>query len=218
MPALGSLVLPAPGSPQIADSPPAIAPCASCVLVVSRPSLSRDWYMNGNYLVILVSITVILPLALMKQLGKLWGPQGSHGVMVPTWGWWAGTGHPDSVGVLPAPTSRSPPSAGYLGYASGFSLSCMGFFLISVSTGRWLWTPSIPSAGVHGSTGVQPGCELQWDQRGQRVLQAVEMLWWCCHTAGLFLVEGAKCQAKGKAEGAGEKATRAAPPRATAPL
>ncbi|KAM8799901.1 sodium-coupled neutral amino acid transporter 3-like [Eudromia elegans] len=45
--------------------------------------------MNGNYLVILVSITVILPLALMKQLG-------------------------------------------YLGYASGFSLSCMVFFLISV--------------------------------------------------------------------------------------
>uniref|UniRef100_A0A8C6Z9J3 Solute carrier family 38 member 3 n=1 Tax=Nothoprocta perdicaria TaxID=30464 RepID=A0A8C6Z9J3_NOTPE len=50
---------------------------------------TTDWYMNGNYLVILVSITVILPLALMKQLG-------------------------------------------YLGYASGFSLSCMVFFLISV--------------------------------------------------------------------------------------
>uniref|UniRef100_A0A8D0EUF7 Solute carrier family 38 member 3 n=1 Tax=Strix occidentalis caurina TaxID=311401 RepID=A0A8D0EUF7_STROC len=50
---------------------------------------TTDWYMNGNYLVILVSVTVILPLALMKQLG-------------------------------------------YLGYASGFSLSCMGFFLISV--------------------------------------------------------------------------------------
>ncbi|XP_013924448.1 PREDICTED: sodium-coupled neutral amino acid transporter 3 [Thamnophis sirtalis] len=50
---------------------------------------TADWYMNGNYLVILVSITIILPLALMKQLG-------------------------------------------YLGYASGFSLSCMVFFLISV--------------------------------------------------------------------------------------
>lgn len=148
------------------------------------------------------------------------GPQGSHGVMVLAWDWWARTGHPDSVGVLPAPTSCSPPSAGYLGYASGFSLSCMGFFLISVSTGRRLWTLSIPSARVHGSTGVQPGCELQWqwDQWGQRVLQAVEMLWWCCHTAGLFLAEGAKCQAKRKAEGAGGKATRAAPPRATAPL
>ncbi|KAM5293017.1 sodium-coupled neutral amino acid transporter 3 [Ctenodactylus gundi] len=47
------------------------------------------WYLNGNYLVILVSITVILPLALMRQLG-------------------------------------------YLGYSSGFSLSCMVFFLIAV--------------------------------------------------------------------------------------
>uniref|UniRef100_A0A8C9ZTC6 Solute carrier family 38 member 3 n=1 Tax=Sander lucioperca TaxID=283035 RepID=A0A8C9ZTC6_SANLU len=44
------------------------------------------WYLNGNYLVIMVSACVILPLALMKQLG-------------------------------------------YLGYTSGFSLSCMVFFL-----------------------------------------------------------------------------------------
>ncbi|XP_053325218.1 sodium-coupled neutral amino acid transporter 3 [Spea bombifrons] len=50
---------------------------------------TSDWYMNGNYLVIMVSACVILPLALMKQLG-------------------------------------------YLGYASGFSLSCMLFFLCSV--------------------------------------------------------------------------------------
>ncbi|XP_035015550.2 sodium-coupled neutral amino acid transporter 3-like [Hippoglossus stenolepis] len=48
-----------------------------------------EWYMNGNYLIIIVSISIILPLALMKQLG-------------------------------------------YLGYTSGFSLSCMVFFLISV--------------------------------------------------------------------------------------
>ncbi|MBN3293742.1 S38A3 protein, partial [Polypterus senegalus] len=48
-----------------------------------------EWFLNGNYLIILVSILVILPLALMKQLG-------------------------------------------YLGYTSGFSLTCMVFFLISV--------------------------------------------------------------------------------------
>uniref|UniRef100_A0A8C1BGQ6 Solute carrier family 38 member 3a n=1 Tax=Cyprinus carpio carpio TaxID=630221 RepID=A0A8C1BGQ6_CYPCA len=47
------------------------------------------WYLNGNYLVVIVSCSVILPLALMKQLG-------------------------------------------YLGYTSGFSLSCMVFFLIAV--------------------------------------------------------------------------------------
>uniref|UniRef100_A0A672ZMV2 Sodium-coupled neutral amino acid transporter 3-like n=1 Tax=Sphaeramia orbicularis TaxID=375764 RepID=A0A672ZMV2_9TELE len=51
--------------------------------------VDNEWYLNGNYLVVIVSIAVILPLALMKQLG-------------------------------------------YLGYTSGFSLSCMVFFLISV--------------------------------------------------------------------------------------
>ncbi|XP_053577140.1 sodium-coupled neutral amino acid transporter 3 [Bombina bombina] len=50
---------------------------------------TSDWYLDGNYLVIMVSVSIILPLALMKQLG-------------------------------------------YLGYASGFSLSCMVFFLCSV--------------------------------------------------------------------------------------
>ncbi|XP_077454809.1 sodium-coupled neutral amino acid transporter 3-like [Stigmatopora argus] len=48
-----------------------------------------EWFLNGNYLIIIVSAAIILPLALMKQLG-------------------------------------------YLGYTSGFSLSCMVFFLISV--------------------------------------------------------------------------------------
>ncbi|XP_071333116.1 sodium-coupled neutral amino acid transporter 3-like [Trachinotus anak] len=49
----------------------------------------EEWFLNGNYLIIIVSAFIILPLALMKQLG-------------------------------------------YLGYTSGFSLSCMVFFLISV--------------------------------------------------------------------------------------
>uniref|UniRef100_A0A4W5LZP4 Solute carrier family 38 member 3 n=1 Tax=Hucho hucho TaxID=62062 RepID=A0A4W5LZP4_9TELE len=38
----------------------------------SRADPTADlWYLNGNYLVIMVSISVILPLALMKQLGEL---------------------------------------------------------------------------------------------------------------------------------------------------
>ncbi|XP_036387169.1 sodium-coupled neutral amino acid transporter 3-like [Megalops cyprinoides] len=56
---------------------------------LNRNSASGEWYLNGNYLIIIVSFTVILPLALMRQLG-------------------------------------------YLGYTSGFSLTCMMFFLISV--------------------------------------------------------------------------------------
>ncbi|XP_057180182.1 sodium-coupled neutral amino acid transporter 4 [Triplophysa rosa] len=47
---------------------------------------SGEWYMNGNYLVVFVSVGIILPLSLLKNLG-------------------------------------------YLGYTSGFSLSCMVFFL-----------------------------------------------------------------------------------------
>ncbi|XP_071188441.1 sodium-coupled neutral amino acid transporter 4-like isoform X1 [Salvelinus alpinus] len=47
---------------------------------------SGEWYMNGNYLVVFVSIGIILPLCILKNLG-------------------------------------------YLGYTSGFSLSCMVFFL-----------------------------------------------------------------------------------------
>uniref|UniRef100_A0A8D0GX09 Solute carrier family 38 member 4 n=1 Tax=Sphenodon punctatus TaxID=8508 RepID=A0A8D0GX09_SPHPU len=47
---------------------------------------SGDWYLNGNYLIIFVTIGVILPLSLLKSLG-------------------------------------------YLGYTSGFSLTCMVFFV-----------------------------------------------------------------------------------------
>ncbi|XP_076859390.1 sodium-coupled neutral amino acid transporter 3a isoform X2 [Brachyhypopomus gauderio] len=56
-------------------------------LRVDKPS--GEWYLDGNNLVMIVSVCIILPLALMKQLG-------------------------------------------YLGYTSGFSLSCMVFFLIAV--------------------------------------------------------------------------------------
>uniref|UniRef100_A0A8D0AP33 Solute carrier family 38 member 4 n=1 Tax=Sander lucioperca TaxID=283035 RepID=A0A8D0AP33_SANLU len=48
--------------------------------------ISGEWYLNGNYLVVFVSIGIILPLSILKNLG-------------------------------------------YLGYTSGFSLSCMVFFL-----------------------------------------------------------------------------------------
>uniref|UniRef100_A0A8C6K7R0 Solute carrier family 38 member 4 n=1 Tax=Nothobranchius furzeri TaxID=105023 RepID=A0A8C6K7R0_NOTFU len=53
--------------------------------------ISGEWYLNGNYLVVFVSLGVILPLSLLKNLG-------------------------------------------YLGYTSGFSLSCMVFFLTAVSS------------------------------------------------------------------------------------
>uniref|UniRef100_A0A4W3JIA6 Solute carrier family 38 member 4 n=1 Tax=Callorhinchus milii TaxID=7868 RepID=A0A4W3JIA6_CALMI len=48
--------------------------------------LSGEWYLNGKYLVVIVSLSIILPLTFLKNLG-------------------------------------------YLGYTSGFSLTCMIFFL-----------------------------------------------------------------------------------------
>lgn len=38
-----------------------------CVHVVC--SDSRDWFMDGNYLIVIVTICIILPLATMKHLG-----------------------------------------------------------------------------------------------------------------------------------------------------
>ncbi|XP_016279187.2 sodium-coupled neutral amino acid transporter 3 [Monodelphis domestica] len=78
---------------------------------LNLPEKTSDWYMNGNYLVILVSVTIILPLALMRQLG-------------------------------------------YLGYSSGFSLSCMVFFLIAVIYKKFQISCPLPtfSANVTGNT------------------------------------------------------------------
>ncbi|XP_062397333.1 sodium-coupled neutral amino acid transporter 5b isoform X2 [Sardina pilchardus] len=56
---------------------------------LGKHSNTGEWFLNGNNLIVIVSICIILPLALMRQLG-------------------------------------------YLGYTSGFSLSCMVFFLCSV--------------------------------------------------------------------------------------
>uniref|UniRef100_A0A668ABD1 Solute carrier family 38 member 5b n=1 Tax=Myripristis murdjan TaxID=586833 RepID=A0A668ABD1_9TELE len=36
---------------------------------LGQTSTSEDWFMNGNYLIIIVSVCIILPLALMKHLG-----------------------------------------------------------------------------------------------------------------------------------------------------
>ncbi|XP_030139008.4 sodium-coupled neutral amino acid transporter 3 isoform X1 [Taeniopygia guttata] len=93
---------------------------------------TTDWYMNGNYLVILVSVTIILPLALMKQLG-------------------------------------------YLGYASGFSLSCMVFFLISVIYKKFQIPCPLPEqeGNITGVLNVTTVSTSDY-QNGYTVLQAPE--------------------------------------------
>uniref|UniRef100_A0A672PJE3 Sodium-coupled neutral amino acid transporter 5-like n=2 Tax=Sinocyclocheilus grahami TaxID=75366 RepID=A0A672PJE3_SINGR len=71
--------------------------------------MELDWFVDGRCLIIIVSVTVILPLALMKRLG-------------------------------------------YLGYTSGFSLSCMVFFLISVIYKKFVTECSLEHS--YNETGV----------------------------------------------------------------
>nr|XP_051706969.1 sodium-coupled neutral amino acid transporter 4 isoform X2 [Oryctolagus cuniculus] len=65
---------------------------------------SGEWYLNGNYLVVLVSVAVILPLSLLKNLG-------------------------------------------YLGYTSGFSLTCMVFFVSVVIYKKFQIPCPLPDLG-----------------------------------------------------------------------
>ncbi|MCI4380810.1 hypothetical protein PGIGA_G00244260 [Pangasianodon gigas] len=68
-----------------------------------------EWYVNGSYLIIIVSICIILPLALMRHLG-------------------------------------------YLGYTSGFSLTCMFFFLISVIYKKFVTACTLEHSSISIST------------------------------------------------------------------
>lgn len=80
---------------------------------LGQTSSSDDWFMNGNYLIIIVTACIILPLALMKHLG-------------------------------------------YLGYTSGFSLSCMVFFLTSVIYKRFNIACPLEVFGNHTVSPVVP--------------------------------------------------------------
>lgn len=114
------------------------------------------WFVNGNYLIIIVSACVILPLALMKQLGMFF-ILPSHFLLKENFSyscrchvmltscclllfWNERMTNPSLLNLFSFKSfchillSLSAP--GYLGYTSGFSLSCMMFFLISVSQWR----------------------------------------------------------------------------------
>ncbi|XP_060788026.1 sodium-coupled neutral amino acid transporter 5 [Neoarius graeffei] len=70
-----------------------------------------EWYLSGNYLIIIVSICIIFPLALMRHLG-------------------------------------------YLGYTSGFSLTCMFFFLIAVIYKKIVMSCSLEHSSVSTNTSI----------------------------------------------------------------
>uniref|UniRef100_A0A8D0GUI4 Solute carrier family 38 member 4 n=1 Tax=Sphenodon punctatus TaxID=8508 RepID=A0A8D0GUI4_SPHPU len=94
---------------------------------------SGDWYLNGNYLIIFVTIGVILPLSLLKSLG-------------------------------------------YLGYTSGFSLTCMVFF-VNNGVGNWTYNNTVP-IGVkyeaHGDNSDK--CEPKYFIFNSRTAYAIPIL------------------------------------------
>lgn len=104
---------------------------------------SREWYTNGDYLVLLVTFVIILPLSLLRNLGKqsvnTCASVLSKIQCISTYGGLRGIGddmHRKLFLVVAHVCVVLPPSAGYLGYTSGLSLLCMVFFLIVVSENR----------------------------------------------------------------------------------
>lgn len=105
----------------------------------------REWFLNGNYLIIIVSVCIILPLAVMKQLG-MFGFFScphilsfiSHFLSCTFSQLWFFLILFYSLFFLIHITwfCFVHLTTGYLGYTSGFSLTCMVFFLISVSFGK----------------------------------------------------------------------------------
>lgn len=130
--------------------------CPDFFLYMSVWLSLREWYLNGNYLIIIVSTLIILPLALMRQLGMFFILSSHIFISLPCTSilychlfvFFCSLHIPVTVlklkwSSLPLPMNRSASSyyryyTGYLGYTSGFSLSCMVFFLISVSLNYWV--------------------------------------------------------------------------------
>ena len=176
MPTSGDASVPgaaSPGVPTDGRQPPQwlpVPPVPQQNGAVSRPSASRDWYMNGNYLVILVSVTIILPLALMKQLGKSEGCRLRHRRPAPR-------GDDVSLGVVGkegAPSQREGPARTHRPLSSLPRLPRLRQWLLPQLYGL------LPHLGEHlsaraggsgcrasflagcgGSAGARPGC-VQW--------------------------------------------------------
>ncbi|KAI1892180.1 hypothetical protein AGOR_G00130670 [Albula goreensis] len=95
---------------------------------------SGEWFLNGNNLIIIVSISVILPLALMRQLG-------------------------------------------YLGYTSGFSLTCMVFFLSSVIYKKFNIPCPLETFGNHSVTSIEEDqCEGKYFTINQQTAYTIPIL------------------------------------------
>lgn len=133
------------------------APCPSTVSVVNSSSVCclsvcclsvREWYLDGRYLIIIVSVIIIFPLSLMRHLGKFPCLRPSLISLYSLYSYFIFLYYARSddetcnMSLFQHNMIFCYHLTGYLGYTSGFSLSCMVFFLISVSP---LHQPTNPS-------------------------------------------------------------------------
>uniref|UniRef100_A0A1A7Y4U3 Solute carrier family 38, member 5b n=1 Tax=Iconisemion striatum TaxID=60296 RepID=A0A1A7Y4U3_9TELE len=102
---------------------------------LGQTSITENWFMNGNYLIIIVTICIILPLATMKHLG-------------------------------------------YLGYTSGFSLSCMVFFLSAVIYKKFNIACPLEVFGNHSVTSVvsEDSCSTKYFTINQETAYTIPIL------------------------------------------
>lgn len=102
---------------------------------LGQTSGSSEWYQNGNYLIVIVSVSIILPLALMKHLG-------------------------------------------YLGYTSGFSLSCMVFFLSAVIYKKFNIPCPLEAFGNFSANATMPDdtCEAKLFTSNQETAYTIPIL------------------------------------------
>uniref|UniRef100_A0A8C7GI01 Solute carrier family 38 member 5b n=1 Tax=Oncorhynchus kisutch TaxID=8019 RepID=A0A8C7GI01_ONCKI len=128
-------------------------------------SNTGEWFLNGNYLILIVSVCIILPLALMRQLG-------------------------------------------YLGYTSGFSLTCMVFFLSSVIYKKFnIPCPMVPYGRNHTTiinTTVEEGqCEGRMFTINQETAYTIPILAFAfvCHPEVLPIYTELKNATKRRMQG-----------------
>ncbi|XP_056129366.1 sodium-coupled neutral amino acid transporter 3-like [Lampris incognitus] len=100
---------------------------------LGQTSSTEDWFMNGNYLIIIVTVCIIFPLAMMKHLG-------------------------------------------YLGYTSGFSLSCMVFFLSAVIYKRFNITCPLEAFSNNATTIPEDVCSAKFFTINQETAYTIPIL------------------------------------------
>uniref|UniRef100_A0A671S7Y1 Sodium-coupled neutral amino acid transporter 3-like n=1 Tax=Sinocyclocheilus anshuiensis TaxID=1608454 RepID=A0A671S7Y1_9TELE len=121
-------------------------------LKVDNPS--GEWYLNGNYLVVIVSCSVILPLALMKQLGKSSQTYDSYTAYTVPILAFAFVCHPE---VLPIYTELRNPTKTKMQHISNISIGVMYImYLLAALFGYLTFIGEVEAELLHTYSRIDP--------------------------------------------------------------